>query len=322
MSKIIVFLEHSNGEIEKASLSAITAATELKGAWSASELLGVVLGAGAKAAAGDAAKYGLDGVLCSEDGALENYLSGTYADALAEICEQEGANTVVVAATTTGKDFAPRLTALLGAAQASDILGVNDSGTLQRPMYAGDIIAEVELLNEKRVVTVRGTSFEPASEGGSADVRDVSLNISADGHGSFVGLEGSGGDRPDLTSADMVVSGGRAMQSSENFEKYIYPLADALGAAVGASRAAVDSGYAPNDWQVGQTGKVVAPQLYIAIGISGAIQHLAGMKDSKTIVAINKDPDAPIFEIADFGLVADLYEVVPDLTKKVKAAKG
>ncbi|MEZ4754547.1 MAG: electron transfer flavoprotein subunit alpha/FixB family protein, partial [Bdellovibrionota bacterium] len=174
------------------------------------------------------------------------------------------------------------------------------------------------LLTEKKLVTVRPTAFDPAPESGSATVEELSGSFGSEINGELLAFEESGGDRPELTEAETVVSAGRAMQSAENFEKYIFPLADALGAAVGASRAAVDSGYAPNDWQVGQTGKVVAPNLYIAIGISGAIQHLAGMKDSKVIVAINKDPDAPIYEIADYGLVADLYEAVPELTEKIK----
>jgi electron transfer flavoprotein alpha subunit len=219
----------------------------------------------------------------------------------------------------------PRVAVLLDGAQVSDIMAVNGDGSLKRPMYAGNIIADVEISAAVRVVSVRGTAFAPATKEGSKG-GVVSLNLAGDPElkeqprfGEIVSFEQSKADRPELTDAEVVVSGGRALGSAESFEKVVFPLADALKAAVGASRAAVDSGYAPNDWQVGQTGKVVAPNLYIAVGISGAIQHLAGMKDSKVIVAINKDPDAPIFEVADYGLVADLFEVVPQLTEAVKA---
>jgi len=218
----------------------------------------------------------------------------------------------------------PRVAATIDAAQASEILAVNSDGTLKRPLFAGNVLADVELQGPKRCITVRGTAFPPAERTSATGtlVPLISVAFVEAQAGEVVSYELSASDRPELGDASVVVSGGRALASSENFQKYIFPLADAFGAAVGASRAAVDSGYAPNDWQVGQTGKVVAPQLYVAVGISGAIQHLAGMKDSKFIVAINKDSEAPIFEVADYGLVGDLFSLVPQLTEAVKKAKA
>jgi len=224
-------------------------------------------------------------------------------------------------ATTTGKNIAPRVAALLDVMQISDILSVEGPDTFTRPIYAGNAIATVRSKDAKKVITVRGTAFAKAERtGGSATIEPVSTTggSAADrGLSSFVGAEIAASERPELTSAKIIVSGGRALKDSETFEQLIFPLADKLGAAVGASRAAVDAGYVPNDYQVGQTGKIVAPEVYVAVGISGAIQHLAGMKDSKTIIAINKDEDAPIFQVADIGLVADLYKAVPELTEKL-----
>ena len=323
MSNVLVFLQHNESGILKASLSALEAAKQLKDKWGKAGVEAVCLGSGAKVAADIAAKYGVSSVYFSEDAKLEKYMAAPYASAVLEAAKQGGSDIIVCAATSVGKDFAPLLAVQHEAGQASDIIAVNDDGSLKRPMYAGDVFADVELLTEKRIVTVRATAFSPAEEAGSsAEVKELAFEEPGYAYGEVVSYELSGGDRPELGDAEVVVSGGRALQSEENFEKYIFPLADAFGAAVGASRAAVDSGYAPNDWQVGQTGKIVAPDLYIAIGISGAIQHLAGMKDSKVIVAINKDPDAPIFEIADYGLVADLYEVVLPLAEQVQAAKS
>lgn len=321
MGNILVYLQQDDNGITKASKAAINAATQFKSSASKGELIGLVLGKNAKSAAENAAKLGLSKVIFSEDVSVENYLAIPYTDAILKACNANNCDTVMAAATTTGKDCLPRVSVGLDAGQASDIIGVESDGKLIRPMYAGDVIAKVELLTEKKVISVRPTAFDPIQESGSGSVEELSGPFGTEKNGELVNFEISGGDRPELTEAEIVVSGGRAMQSEENFEKYIFPLADALGAAVGASRAAVDSGYAPNDWQVGQTGKVVAPNLYIAIGISGAIQHLAGMKDSKVIVAINKDPEAPIYEIADYGLVADLYQVVPELTEAVKSLK-
>lgn len=321
---ILVFIEQLNGEVQKSGLVALQAAHVLKEKWGLSSIATLTLGGGAKQAAEALLQYPVANAYFSEDAAVEKYRAATYKDFFLKAFAEAGASAGVAAATSVGKDFMPRTGVQLSAGQASDIIAVNDDGSLRRPMYAGDVLADVEIVTENKLVTVRVSAFAPLESGGGVggSVTDLGSIDVAPIAGEVVGFEVSGGDRPELTEADIVVSGGRAMQSSENFEKYIYPLADALGAAVGASRAAVDSGYAPNDWQVGQTGKIVAPNLYVAIGISGAIQHLAGMKDSKTIVAINKDPEAPIYEVADFGLVADLYDVVPELTEKIQAAKA
>lgn len=307
---VLVYAEHDNAALNKVTLSVIAAAKEIGG-----EVTVLVAGKGCGAVAEEAAKAdGVSKVLCADNDAYEHQLAENVGDLVAEV----GADYshVLAAATTTGKNFAPRAAALMDLAQISEISGVVDADTFQRPIYAGNAIATVKCADDKKVVTVRGTSFDPvAADGGSASVENIDVAKDA-GISSFVGEELAKSDRPDLTAADVVISGGRGMGNGENFE-ILYKVADKLGAAVGASRAAVDAGFVPNDMQVGQTGKIVAPQLYMAVGISGAIQHLAGMKDSKVIVAINKDEEAPIFQVADYGLVADLFEAVPELEGKL-----
>jgi electron transfer flavoprotein alpha subunit len=255
-------------------------------------------------------------VLHADDAALEHALAEPMAALILSLAD--GYDAFVAPATTTGKNIMPRVAALLDVMQLSDIIKVESADTFQRPIYAGNAIQTVRSSDAKKVITVRGTAFDAAGDGGSAAIEAITVP-DLPGVSSFLSADMAESERPELTSAKVILSGGRALGSKEEFERVILPLADALGAAVGASRAAVDAGYAPNDWQVGQTGKVVAPDLYIAAGISGAIQHLAGMKDSRVIVAINKDEDAPIFDVADYGLVADLFEVLPELKSAIES---
>ena len=305
---ILLIAEHDNATLSDQTNKALSAAKEMGG-----EIHVLVAGKDAKAAADAASKLdGVSKVLLADDASLEQQLAEPMAALIVSLAD--GYDTFVAPATTNGKNTMPRVAALLDVMQVSDIIAVESADTFKRPTYAGNAIQTVQATDAKKVITVRTASFNAAGEGGSAAVEDVSAPADP-GLSSFVSTELSGGDRPELTSAKIIISGGRALGSSEKFEEVILPVADKLGAAVGASRAAVDAGYAPNDWQVGQTGKVVAPDLYIACGISGAIQHLAGMKDSKVIVAINKDEEAPIFQVADYGLVADLFEVLPELEK-------
>ncbi|MEH6782782.1 MAG: FAD-binding protein [Alcanivorax jadensis] len=307
---VLVYAEHDNAALNKVTLSVVAAAKEIGG-----DITVLVAGKGCGAVAEEAAKIdGVSKVLCADNDAYEHQLAENIGDLVAEV----GADYshILAAATTTGKNFAPRAAALLDVAQISEISDVVDADTFKRPIYAGNAIATVKCGDAKKVITVRGTSFDGvAAEGGSASVESLDVVKDA-GISSFVGEELAKSDRPELTSAEIVISGGRGMGNGENFE-ILYKLADKLGAGVGASRAAVDAGFVPNDMQVGQTGKIVAPNLYVAVGISGAIQHLAGMKDSKVIVAINKDEEAPIFQVADYGLVADLFEAVPELDGKL-----
>ncbi|MEM8697435.1 MAG: electron transfer flavoprotein subunit alpha/FixB family protein [Pseudomonadota bacterium] len=308
--KTLVWVEHDNAEMKDATLAAVTAASKL------GDVHALVAGSGCQAVADQAAKVaGVATVHLADDPAYANALAENVAPLIADLMASHDA--FVAPATTTGKNIAPRVAALLDVMQVSDILSVEGDKTFTRPIYAGNAIATVTSSDEKLVITVRGTAFDKAvAEGGSASIEAVSGQGDA-GLSSFVSEEIAESDRPELTSAKIIVSGGRALGSSEKFEEVITPLADKLGAGIGASRAAVDAGYVPNDYQVGQTGKIVAPEVYIAIGISGAIQHLAGMKDSKTIIAINKDEDAPIFQVSDYGLVADLFNAVPELTEKL-----
>lgn len=303
----LVIAEHDNASIKGATLNTVTAAAALGG-----DVHVLVTGHNAAAAAAAAAQIaGVAKVLHADAAALADGLAENVAAQV--IALASGYSHILFPATASGKNVAPRVAALLDVAQLSDITKVVSADTFERPIYAGNAIATVQSGDATKVITVRTTGFDPAAAtGGSAAVETVAAAADA-GKSSFVGREVTKSDRPELTAAKIIVSGGRALGSNEKFMEVLTPLADKLGAALGASRAAVDAGYAPNDWQVGQTGKIVAPQLYIAAGISGAIQHLAGMKDSKVIVAINKDPEAPIFSVADYGLEADLFTAVPEL---------
>ena len=304
---VLVFADHDNASLGDATHKTVTAATKFGG-----DVDVLVAGKGCGAVAEAAAKIsGVRKVLVAESDALENALAEAVEALVVPL--MDGYDAFFAPATTTGKNVAPRIAAKLDVMQLSDIIGVESADTFVRPIYAGNAIETVSTSDAKKIVTVRGTAFDAAEEGGSAAVETVDA-AAGNGKSAFVSQEIVQSDRPELTSAKIIVSGGRALGSEEDFKKYMTPLADKLGAGIGASRAAVDAGYAPNDYQVGQTGKIVAPELYIAIGISGAIQHLAGMKDSKIIVAINKDEEAPIFQVADYGLVADLFTAVPELT--------
>ncbi|MEZ0495904.1 electron transfer flavoprotein subunit alpha/FixB family protein [Sphingomonas sp. IW22] len=308
--KTLVWVEHDGQAVKDATLSAVTAASKL------GEVHLLIAGQSVSGVADAAAKIaGVGKVHVADDAAYAHALAENVAPLVVSLMDSHDA--FVAPATTTGKNIAPRVAALLDVMQLSDILSVEGPDTFTRPIYAGNAIATVKTADRKLVVTVRGTAFEKAAaEGGSGTVEAVTGAGDA-GLSSFVGSEIAASARPELTSAKVIVSGGRALGSAEQFHELIEPLADKLGAGIGASRAAVDAGYAPNDYQVGQTGKIVAPEVYVAVGISGAIQHLAGMKDSKIIVAINKDEDAPIFQVADLGLVGDLFKLLPELTEKL-----
>jgi electron transfer flavoprotein alpha subunit len=308
---VLVLADHDNSRLSDATLAAVTAAAKLGG-----DVHVLVAGRQAQGVADAAARVaGVAKVLLADDAAYEHGLAENVAPLIEGLMANYDA--LVAASTSRAKNILPRVAAKLDVAQVSDVTAVHGPDTFERPIYAGNAIATVKSSDAKKVITVRGTAFaKAAAEGGSAAVESVGGTGDA-GLSQFVGAELTHSERPELTSAKIIVSGGRALGSSEAFKTVIEPLADKLGAAVGASRAAVDAGYMPNDYQVGQTGKIVAPELYIAAGISGAIQHLAGMKDSKIIVAINKDEEAPIFQIADFGLVGDLFQLVPEMTSKL-----
>lgn len=310
MAEVLVLIEHDGAHVKQPARSAVAAAAKL------GTVHALVAGESVGGAAAEAAAIaGVDKVLVADSPALAHAL----AEPLAELIVKLACNYthVLAASTATGKNVMPRAAALLDVQPISDIAGVVDADTFVRPIYAGNAMATVKSADARKLITVRAASFDPApAEGGTAAIETIEAGVDAGGS-SFVGAELSKSERPELTAARIVISGGRGMQNGENFGKLLDPVADRLGAAVGASRAAVDAGFVPNDYQVGQTGKIVAPDLYMAVGISGAIQHLAGMKDSKVIVAINKDEDAPIFQVADYGLVGDLFTVLPELQKEL-----
>jgi electron transfer flavoprotein alpha subunit len=322
MGDVLVFAEHQHGKFPKSTLVAFAAgkdaAAKYGGACNA-----VVVGSEVDAVAAEAASYGMQTVYQIDSPRLAHYLADAYTAVLAALIKAKGIDTVVATATALGKDLTPRLAARLNAPLAADISEIHADGTVMRAMYAGNVFATVQLQGTPRVLSVRATSFEAAAKGGSGTVEKVVPTLD-EGQlkMKFESFDEIKSDRPVLTEARIVVSGGRGLKNGENFKTVLEPLVDELGAAMGASRAAVDAGYVPNDLQVGQTGKVVAPELYIAVGLSGAIQHLAGMKDSKVIVAINKDAEAPIFQVADYGLVADLFKAVPEMKEAVHKLKS
>ena len=304
---VLVIAEHDNASIKPATLNTVTAAAQCGG-----DVHVLVAGKGADAAAQAAAKIVGVAKVIHVDG--DDFAHGLAENMAAQIVSIASSYShILFPATASGKNIAPRVAAMLDVGQISDITKVDAADTFERPIYAGNAIATVQSLDTTKVITVRTTGFDAAAAAGGGATVEVLAGVADSGKSTFIGSEIAKSDRPELTAAKIIVSGGRALGSSEKFNDVLIPLADKLGAALGASRAAVDAGYAPNDWQVGQTGKIVAPQLYIAAGISGAIQHLAGMKDSKVIVAINKDPEAPIFSVADYGLEADLFAAVPEL---------
>jgi electron transfer flavoprotein alpha subunit len=308
--KTLVWVEHDNASVKDATLAVVTAASQL------GEVHLLVAGSGCAAVAAEAAKIaGVGKVHLADDALYAHALAENVAPLVVSLMGHHDA--FLVPATTTGKNIAPRVAALLDVMQISDILTVEGPKTFTRPIYAGNAIATVESSDAKLVITVRGTAFAKAETSGGSGTVEAVAAAAGSTTSAFIGSEIAKSERPELTSAKIIVSGGRALKDAATFQQIIIPLADKLGAGVGASRAAVDAGYVPNDYQVGQTGKIVAPQVYIAVGISGAIQHLAGMKDSKIIIAINKDEDAPIFQVADIGLVADLFSAVPELTGKL-----
>lgn len=308
----LLIAEHNNATLADATVKAVSAAAQMDG-----DLHILVAGEGCAAVADQAAKLdGVGKVLLADDGQYAKQLAEPMAALVVSLADSY--TTIASPASTNGKNFMPRIAALLDCSQVSDIIAVHDANTFERPIYAGNAIQTVRVNEAKKAITIRATAFPAAGEGGSAAIETVA-NADNPGLSEFIGEELTKSDRPELTSAKIVISGGRGMQSGDNFPM-LEKVADKLGAAMGASRAAVDAGFVPNDYQVGQTGKVVAPELYIAVGISGAIQHLAGMKDSKVIVAINKDEEAPIFQVADYGLVADLFAAVPELEEELDKA--
>jgi electron transfer flavoprotein alpha subunit len=322
MGDVLIFAEHLQGVFPKTTLTALHAGRELASKRGANAIA-VVAGDAPEAPAAEIAKYGVAKVIALKHPGLKNYLADAHAAALAALIKKTGAEFVLATATAIGKDLMPRLAARMDAPMASEIVAINDDGTYVRPMYAGNALATIELDGPVKIITVRGTAYDaakPADSAAPVETVDAEIDAAA-AKMQFVSFNQTKSDRPQLTEARIVVSGGRGLKSGENFKTVLEPLVDEMGAAMGASRAAVDAGFVPNDLQVGQTGKVVAPELYVAVGISGAIQHLAGMKDSKVIVAINKDEEAPIFNVADFGIVADLFKAVPEMVQELKKLK-
>ena len=310
----LIVAEHDGTHLKNATLSAVTAAKHISG-----ECHGLVLGKDVGAIAKELATR-LGKVHVAEHPGLEHRLAKPYAKVIVDVAKSIGATHIWAAATVAGKDTMPRVAARLDAGMASDIQAVVDEKTFKRPMWAGDVVGTVELCSDIKVITVRPTEFPHAPAAGVGEVMPVSVDP-GEARTRYISFDAVKSERPELTDAKVVVSGGRGLKGPEGFKTLVEPLADLLGAAIGASRAVCDAGWVPNDWQVGQTGKVVAPQLYIAIGISGAIQHVAGMKGSKVVVAINKDPEAPIFQVADYGLVADAFTAVPELIAGIRAAR-
>lgn len=312
MATHLIYVEHDENGIKKSSLSALTAARKLGGA-----VHGIVLGKEIKAIASELSEY-VDHVHLAEHDGLKHRLAQPYAKVLADVAKKINATHLWASATIVGKDLMPRVAVRLDAGMASDISGVVSESLFQRPVWAGDLNCEIEILSPIKVITVRVSEFGPGGkQNKAAEISPVDVSLDAV-RMRFVSFDAVKSERPELTDADVVVSGGRGVKGPEGFKELIEPLADALGAAIGASRAVCDAGWVPNDWQVGQTGKVVAPKLYFAIGISGAIQHVAGIKGSRVIVAINKDPEAPIFQVADYGLVADAFKAVPEIINALK----
>ena len=321
MGNVLIVVESQGDHVRAASLPAITFGKQLAEK-AGGKLSLLVVGKNASAVANDAAKYGSAEVLAAEHPGLEHYLAETFAPIVAKAAKDKGASAVAMTSTSTGKDLMPRVAAMLDAGLVSDVIGIVGPTSFKRPMMAGNIIATVEVATPTICATIRQTEFKPAEAGGAASpIAKIDATVGDGTRAEFVGVAESKSERPELTEAKIVVSGGRGMREGKNFEQ-VAALADLLGGAMGASRAACDAGMVPNDLQVGQTGKVVAPQLYIAIAISGAIQHLAGMKGSKTIVAINKDPEAPIFQVADYGLVTTWEQAIPQLLDEIKKLKA
>jgi len=321
MGNVLVVAEHLHGKFPKTTLVSVAAGKQAA-SLAGGKCIAAVLGQGIDGLANELAQYGVD-VVAVDGAPFAHYLADAYTAAIAQIVKQKDVEIVVATATAMGKDLLPRVAARLGAGMASEVTAIDDARTFKRPMYAGNAIATVQIEGSPRVVSVRTTAFDAAAKSTQKGAVEK-LSVTPDANSTrmqFVEFAETKSDRPVLTEARIVCSGGRGLKNGENFTIYLEPLCDVLGAAMGASRAAVDAGFVPNDLQVGQTGKVVAPALYIAVGTSGAIQHLAGMKDSKVIVAINKDEEAPIFQVADYGLVADLFKALPELTEEVKKLK-